>query len=258
MRRLAPSLLALTLAALVAAGQAAGAAGDDAPIPWRVSATVTGTYENATGWVNCNATGQSALVREQARVDATLRPRFTALFYRRTGMVARFRATAGGSWTLTGSYPPISYSPSGEPTCGPQVPIACAGPVVGRSRNGELDFGVRGRRAIGYFRLVPEIVESARYAQPDPAKPFCSESEEGETSRVVPLFGLGGTSLAARAFPTPNTFPARVPVAKLLGRKRFAVVLPPAKLEGCPEDFYSTCQESGQIRMRLVFTPARR
>jgi hypothetical protein len=224
-----------------------------------VSATVTGTYQNATGWVACFDTGASALIREQVSVDAKLRPVATALFYRRTGMVARFKATAGGSWTLAGSYPPLVYPPAGgDPSCGAQVPVACAGPVIGRRRSGELDFAIVGRRAIGGFRLVPEIVESARYASPVPGKPFCTENEDDETTRVVPLFGLGGTSLAARAFPTPNTFPARVPVAKLLGRKRFALLLPPAKLEGCPEDFYSTCQESGQIRMRLIFTPARR
>jgi hypothetical protein len=130
--------------------------------------------------------------------------------------------------------------------------------VIGRRRNGEIDFAVVGRRAIGYFGLVPETVESARYASPVPGKPFCSESEDDETTRVLPLFGLGGTSLAARAYPTPSTFPARVPVAKLLGRKRFAILLPPARLEGCPTDFYNVCEESGRIRMRLVFTPARR
>jgi hypothetical protein len=257
MRRVVPSAFALAVA-LLPAGVGAAAPAADAPVPWRVSATITGTYQNATGWVACVATGEAALVREQVRVDAKLRPIFTARFSRRTGMVARFRATVGGTWTLKGSYPPLQYPPDGgEPTCGPQVPVDCAGPVVGRSRRAQLDFGIVGRRAIGYFGLVPEIVESARYAAPDPAKPFCSESEEGETCRVLPLFGLGGTSLAARAAPTPSTFPARVPVTKLLGRRRFTVLLPPAKLEGCPRDYYTPCQESGRIRMKLIFTPVR-
>ena len=74
---------------------------------------------------------------------------------------------------------------------------------------------------------------------------------------MVPFFGLGGTSLTARAFTTPNTFPARVPVSKLLGRRRFAVLLPPAKLEGCGSIAYSACEESGS-QDALIFTPARR
>ncbi len=254
-----PFVVALAVAVLAAVAGAAAAPAGDAPIRWRVSATVTGTYQNATGWVACFGTGESALVREQVGVDAKLRPVATALFYRRTGMVARFKATVVGSWTLAGSYPPLVYPPGGgDPSCGAQVPVACAGPVVGTRRNGELDFVIVGRRAIGYFGLVPEIVESARYANPVPGRPFCTENENDETTRVLPLFGLGGTSLAARAFPTPSTFPARVPVAKLLGRRRFSILLPPARLEGCPRDFYTTCEESGRIRMRLTFTPARR
>jgi hypothetical protein len=129
--------------------------------------------------------------------------------------------------------------------------------VVGRDLRATLDFAVVGRRVIGGFTDFAEIVESARYAQPDLSRPFCSESGD-EPTRVVPFLGLGGTSLAARAAPTPNTFPARVPVAKLLGRKRFSVLLPLARLEGCPRDYYTQCQESGSIRMRLIFTPGRR
>jgi hypothetical protein len=259
MRRRNGCALALALAALLAlATVAAAAPGDDERVPWRVSATVTGTYENATGWVACFATGESALVRETATVDVRLRPRFTARFDRRTGMVARFTAVVGGSWTLAGSYPPLVYPPGGgDPSCGPQVPVSCAGPVISRDRQAAMDFTVRGRRAVGYFSDFLEIVESARYAPPDPSRPFCSESGE-EPTRVLPHLGLGGTSLAARAAPTPDTFPARVPVAKLLGRKRFSILLPPARLEACPRDYYSVCQESGSIRMRLTFTPAGR
>jgi hypothetical protein len=106
-------------------------------------------------------------------------------------------------------------------------------PVLGWSRRGELDFGsVPARRR--FLDLVPEIVESARYAAADPAKPFCSEGEEGETSRVVCRSSGSGAP-----------------------RSRPAVLLPSARLEGCPRDFYTRCQESGRIRMRLTFTPAR-
>ena len=241
---------ALAVAALLPAAAAAGAGTGEKETAWRVSATVTGTYANTVGWLACPATGESALIRERVVVDTTLRPTFTARFTRSSGMVARFRATQGGTWSLSGSYPPTD----GDSGCGAQVPVSCTGPVVGRARLAALDFLVRGRRAIGYFSLFPDIVESAVYADPDPAKPFCSQSGE-EPTRVVPLYGLGSTSLAARAAPTPSTFPARVPVGKLLGHKRFSVLLPPAALEGCPTLFYTPCEESGRIRMRLTFTP---
>jgi hypothetical protein len=257
MRRLMPSVLALAVAVLVARGPAAEAAGADAVATWRVSGTITGTYENATGWVACPVTGEAALVRERVRVDVRLRPAFTAQFTRRTGMVARFKVAVGGTWSLTGSYPPLEYPPAGgDPTCGAQVPVDCAGPVVSRSRNATLDFGRVGRRAVGYFNLFPEVVESAVYADPDPARPFCSQSGS-EPTRVVPLFGLASTSLAARAAPSPDTFPVRVPISRLLGHRRFAVLLPPARLEGCPSLYYTPCEESGSVRMRLTFTPGR-
>ena len=149
-------------------------------------------------------------------------------------------------------YPPEG----GDATCGPPVPVDCAGPVVVRSPRAKIDFAVVGRRAIGSFVSFPEIAESARYAPPDPAKPFCSQNGDEQTP-VLPLFGLGSTSLAARAAPTPNTFLARIPVARLRGRRQFSVLLQPARLEGCPRLYYTTCEESGAIRMRLTFTPAR-
>jgi len=241
---------ALAVAALLPAAAAAGAGTGEKETAWSVSATVTGTYQNTVGWLACPATGESALIHERVVVDTTLGPAFTARFTGATGMVARFRATQGGTWSLSGSYPPTD----GDSGCGAQVPVSYARPVVGHDRRATIDFAVRGRRAIGYFSEFAEIVESAVYAAPDPAKPFCSQSGD-EPTRVVPLYGLGSTSLAARAAPTPNTFPARVPVGKLLGHKRFSVLLPPAALEGCPTFYYTPCEESGQIRMRLTFTP---
>ena len=147
-------------------------------------------------------------------------------------------------------YPPAG----GDPGCGPQVPVDCAGPVVLRERSAVLDIGVFARRAIGGFTDFTEIVESARYAAPDSARPFCSESGD-EPTRIVPLLGLGSTSLAARAAPTANTFPLRIPVRRLLGRRAFTMTLQPAALTGCPQLYYTTCQESGAIRMRLTFRP---
>lgn len=255
MPRLMRWVAALAVAALLPAAAAAGAGAGDKETAWRVSATVTGTYENTVGWVNCPLTGEPALIHERVVVNAKLEPRFTAVFTRSSGLVARFRATAGGTWSLTGSYPPIVESPTGgDFTCAAQVPVSCAGPVIGHDRHASIDFIVRGRRAIGYFSDFAEIVESGVYAVPDPAKPFCSQSDD-EPTRVVPLYGLGSTSLAARAAPTPDTFPAYIPVAKLLGHKRFSVLLRPAALEGCPTDYYTPCEESGQIRMRLTFRP---
>jgi hypothetical protein len=187
-------------------------------------------------------------------------PRFTARFTRTSGMVAGLTVAVGGSWTLSGSYPPLVDSPTGgDQTCGPQVPVSCAGPVVSHTRGHEakLDIGVSGRRALGFFNLFPEVVESATYAAPDPGKPFCSASGS-EPTRVVPLFGLGSTSLANRAVPSPLSFPLRFPVAKLAGRRAFTVTLPPARLQGCATPYYTPCSESGRVVMRLSFTPARR
>ncbi len=257
-RLLRGAILTIVALAPTAIPVSAGAA----PAPetkWRVSATITGRYANTVGWVACGLTGESALINEVAQVNVKMRPRFVSTFSRATGLFVRFASPQGngGHWTLNGDYPPLVYSPTGEASCGAQVPVACSGPILTRGRYGAaLDFGVRGKYAIGYFSAFWEIVESASYAAPDPALPFCSASGE-EPSQVKPLFGLGGTSLGARAAPTPNTFPARVPVAKLQGRKRFSVLLPPAVREGCPTDFYNPCAESGQIRMKLTFAPVR-
>ena len=254
---MARRLLALAVAAAALVGGGATTAAARTEASWRVSATVSGDYANTTGWTQCPITGDAALVHETVHVAVRLRPAFTAVFSRGSGLVARFRSSGGGSWTLAGSYPPLVYPPAGgDPGCGAQVPVDCAGPVVLRRPTASLDIRMRGRRTIGYFTTFTEIVESARYAQPDPARPFCSESGDEPTS-VVPLFGLGSTSLAARAAPSPDTFPLRIPVARLLGRRAFAVTLPPAALEGCPSLFYTPCQESGAIRMRLTFRPAR-
>lgn len=255
-RLLRAAILAIVALTPVAIPVNAGAA----PAPetkWRVSATITGRYANTVGWLGCTVSGPSALINEVADINVTMRPGRAATFSRATGLFVRFAPPKGngGHWTLGGSYPPRVYSPTGEASCGAQVPVACSGPILTRGRYGAaLDFGVRGTYAIGYFSSFWEIVESASYAAPDPALPFCSASGE-EPSQVKPLFGLGGTSLAVRAAPIPDTFPARVPVAKLQGRKRFSVLLPPAVRDGCPTDFYNPCTESGQIRMKLTFTP---
>jgi hypothetical protein len=59
-------------------------------------------------------------------------------------------------------YPPAG----GDLTCGAQVPVDCAGPVVSRSggRVAKLIIDPTGRRAVGYFSDFVEVVESARYA----------------------------------------------------------------------------------------------
>ena len=173
-------------------------------------------------------------------------------------MVARFKATVGGSWTLAGSCP-RSCTRRGRR---PDLRRAGAGRLRGPGGRHTPQRRARLRhRGAARHRLLRSRSGDRRERQvcePGRREAVLHENENDETARVLPLLGLGGTSLAARAFPTPNTFPARVPVAKLLGRRRFAILLPPARLDGCPTFYYTTCEESGQIRMRLTFTPARR
>ena len=261
MKRLLRGAILAIVAIAPAASPVSGGAVSTPDTPWRVSATISGAYANTTGWVACPLTGESALIHETARISVTMRPRYVSHFSRGTGLFVSFASPRGngGSWTLSGSYPPLVYPPDGgEPTCGAQVPVSCSGPILTRGRYGAaLDFGIRARYAIGYFNSFWEIVESATYDAPDPARPLCGGRGD-EPTRVLPLFGLGNTSLAARAAPIPDTFPARVPVAKLQGHTRFSVLLPPAALEGCPRDYYTRCEESGRIRMKLTFTPVTR
>jgi hypothetical protein len=254
MRRLMWSVLGLAALVLVASGSAAGAPATG----WRVSGTITGTYENEHGWVSCGATGEAALLRQTVRVDVRLRPAFVARFDRQSGMVARFKVTVAGTWTLTGSYPPLQYPlGGGDPTCGPQVPVDCAGPVINpyRDNDARLEFSRVGARAVGYFNSFVEIVEIAAFADPDPAKPFCSQSGS-EPTQIPPLFGLASTDIEDRA--VPSTFPVRVPVPRLLGHRAFNVVVPSALPNGCQTGYHTPCRESGRLTMRLSFTPTRR
>ncbi len=239
-RPLVPSALALALAVaalalIVPAGPAAAAPAADQATKWRVSGSITGTYENVHGWVACRPTGEAALFHQRSVVNVRMRSVSTARFTPR-GMFVRLKVAVGGSWTLSGSYPPFVDPNDRESACGPPMPVNCAGPVVSTSRNRvvRLFLDRLGRRVVGYFAEFVEVVESARYAKPDPSRPFCAEDDPATVAaRHAPILGLGDTSLANRAVPSPDTSLVRAPVSRFLGRRKFTVVLPPAPLESC-------------------------
>jgi hypothetical protein len=264
-RRLGWIALAAAAAGFLAAVPPARIAAAPAETVWRVSGTLTGTYDNDVSWFNCFDTKAGGQTHEHARLAARLAPVGTATFTRRGGLFARVRISVAGAWTLNGAYAPTTESPTGGPgPCASPVPIACAGPVVNPSpgRGADvvrLDLAVAGRNAVGFFREFVGMVESASIALPDPAKPFCSGSGE-EPTVVVPLLGLSADDAVARAahLPVVSRVPIRVPVARLSGHRAFTVALPPSVPDQCRQtSAYSTCRESGRFQMRLTFTPAR-
>lgn len=250
---LAAAALAITPA--LAAGQ-----GDDG-VAWRVSGTVSGSVALDTSYVVCNATGERAEFRQTVRVAATLRPSFVTVFRRATGMAPRFRVIPGGTWTRTGSSPVRVIVPRELDRCDTRVVVDCAGPVVvpDRGRRAKLEFFVQGRYAVGRMVEFPGLAESGVAAPGDPSRPYCSDSYYDETAVQQPFFILGGTDVeSVAAMTSASPVAVRIPVARLLGRRAFRVVLPAARPSGCEErgEFLASCSESGSLRMSLTFRPA--
>jgi hypothetical protein len=67
------------------------------------------------------------------------------------------------------------------------------------------------------------------------------------------LYGLAGTDVARDAWLAEP----RVPVARLRGKKKFAITAPTSRPHFCSTGVYPQCSESGALTMRLTFTPHR-
>jgi hypothetical protein len=241
-------VMRLVLATAVLALGLSGSA--QAATKWRLSGTLTGTYDSNVTWEQC-ATGATGAAVEHADVDVRLKPKGVFSYERGdASFLATYTADVGGRWTLDGSYAPQSRDANGNESCGAPVPIACRGALVNPYPAPSLrsiSFERRGRAFVGQFGIVAPIRED--FAGQSSA---CDPSSGDETFAARPLFGLANGA--------PGRFVDylyHVPVARVLGHRAFSVrVTPVADPTTNCGAVYRTCSEDIKLALTLTFRPA--
>ena len=211
---------------------------------WVVSGSLSGSYSNNVSWVNCPETGASGTAHESATLNVKIRPGHPSI-YEGTGIDLLMHMTPGGSWSVSGSYPPRIELPEDAIGCGSQQAIHCGGPIVSERGGGEPQFVLvpKGRRLVGAFYT----------------NDFFKESITGEDCNVAnsaagPLLGLGETEIEPDVFGENSLKPANlsVPRARFAGHAPFAISESAGPDGGCTP-YYTQCQQSGRLTLTLRF-----
>lgn len=214
---------------------------------WVVSGTLTGTYTNHVAWLNCPESGASGTAQESLRLAARISPGQPGV-YEGTGIAVAMKMTPGGSWSVTGSYPPHVELADGTSGCGPQQSFHCGGPIVrGGGPGAVLYFAPRGRSLAGNFLENTFLKETN------------GEACEIEATIAGPLLGLADTRIEPDAFAEDDAKPTSimVPRARFAGSKAFTVTHAAPPDGGCPREFYTQCSETGSVTLTLHFKRAR-
>jgi hypothetical protein len=213
------------------------------PRRWIVSGSITGTYSNDVTWVQCFDTGDSGSAREHLTLNAKITPGQPAVFSP-GGLALLMKMKAGGSWSVTGSYPPRVENPDETVTCGQQRPIQCGGKI---RRNGPaaatLIMRAHGSRFTGAFLNKPSFSEDA-------ANSPCLVNTEA-------LLGLQEGLMEEDVF-RENSLEHKLLTAPRSGFIRgrpFTVTVSAGPDGGCHMFHYSHCSESGGLKMTLHFAP---
>jgi hypothetical protein len=233
------------VAALVVPAAAAAASS------WRVSGSLSGTYDDSVAWDQCFGRG-TGTASEHVDLDVRLRPAATSRYRRgASDFAAIAHIDVGGRWSVAGSYPPWQRDTQ---TCGPPIPIACGGnvtnPDASERHAAPVVFERQGRTFVGNFRSFVEVSED-KAGQPSPCSPATDDADDGSLSGR-PLFGV--TTAAGTLF----TGLYRFPVSRLNGRRPFTISPTPNPKDADPcGQAYLSCSQSNQLTMQLTFTPVR-
>jgi hypothetical protein len=234
---------------VVIAALLTGSASASGPREWLMSGSMTGTYSNAVTWINCEVTGDTGTASERVSLHATLGGGKPAPYEPGSGFAPFAHWSGGGSWSVTGSFPPPGQRPDGTGTCGAQRAFHCSGAL---RRNGSIattQFAPRGKDLLGHF------LQNASFTEGN--EPCASLG--GALSGAGPLFGLEGTEIERDAlYENPlQRGGLTLPRAELAGYRAFSIRHTVGPDGGCArKSEYPHCSQSGKLTLVLHFTPA--